>query len=63
MKKLLLFCFSLFAFHALYAQETYPVNGAWDVRPGLYAFTNATIVTSADQTIKNGTLLIKDRLI
>jgi imidazolonepropionase-like amidohydrolase len=63
MKKLLLFCFSLFAFHLSYSQETYPVNGSWDVRPGLYAFTNATIVTSADQTIKNGTLLIKDRLI
>ena len=63
MKKLLLFCFSVFAFHAVNAQDTYPVNGAWDVRPGLYAFTNATIVASADQTIKNGTLLIKDRLI
>ena len=63
MKKLLLFCFSVFAFHVIYAQETYPVNGALDVRPGLYAFTNATIVASADQTIKNGTLLIKDRII
>lgn len=63
MKKLLLFCFALFLVHLSQAQQTYPVNGAWDVRPGLYAFTNATIVVSADQSITNGTLLIKDRVI
>ncbi|MEO6524824.1 MAG: amidohydrolase family protein [Mucilaginibacter sp.] len=62
MKKILLFCFALLAMHYTRAQ-TYPVNGSWDVRPGLYAFTNATIVVSADQTIINGTLLIKDRVI
>ncbi len=63
MKKLLLFCFVLLTFKYSSAQETYPVNGAWDIRPGQYAFTNATIVASADQTITNGTLLIKDRQI
>ncbi|MBD1393623.1 amidohydrolase family protein [Mucilaginibacter glaciei] len=63
MKKLLLFCFSLLTFHLSYSQETFPVNGAWDIRPGAYAFTNATIVTSADASIKNGTLLVKDRVI
>jgi imidazolonepropionase-like amidohydrolase len=63
MKKLLLFFIALLYFHFSQAQETFPVNGAWDVRPGQYAFTNATIVVSADQTITNGTLLIKDRLI
>ncbi len=63
MKKTLLFCFVLLAFKYSSAQETYPVNGTWDIRPGQYAFTNATIITSADQTITNGTLLIKDRLI
>jgi imidazolonepropionase-like amidohydrolase len=63
MKKLLLFCFALLTFHLSHAQETFPVNGAWDVRPGLYAFTNATIVVSANQTITNGTLLVKDRQI
>ncbi len=63
MKKILLFCFVLLAFKYSSAQETYPVNGTWDIRPGQYAFTNATIITSADQTITNGTLLIKDRLI
>jgi len=63
MKKFLLFCFALFLARLCMAQETFPVNGAWDIRPGQYAFTNATIVVSADQTITNGTLLIKDRVI
>ena len=63
MKKLLLFCFALLIVQLCRAQDTYPVNGAWDIRPGQYAFTNATIVVSADQTIKGGTLLIKDRVI
>ncbi|GAB3931086.1 amidohydrolase family protein [Mucilaginibacter myungsuensis] len=63
MKKLLLFCFALLLTHLTHAQDTYPVNGPWDVRPGQYAFTNATIVVSADQTITNGTLLVKDRTI
>jgi imidazolonepropionase-like amidohydrolase len=63
MKKLLLFCCVLFFALLTRAQETFPVNGPWDVRPGQYAFTNANIVVSADQTIANGTLLIKDRLI
>ena len=62
MKKILLFCLILVGFQAA-AQETFPVNGSWDKRPGLYAFTNATIVVSADQTISNGTLLVKDRVI
>jgi hypothetical protein len=31
--------------------------------PGRMHFTNATIVTSADMSIKNGTLLVKDRVI
>lgn len=63
MKKLLLFCFVLLNFKYSNAQETYPVNGTWDIRPGQYAFTNATIVVSPDQTITKGTLLIKDRVI
>ena len=45
------------------AQETYPVNGSYDKRPGLYAFINATIVVSADQTISNGILLVKNQKI
>ena len=63
MKKLLLFSFALMLFHLCHAQETFPVNGAWDIRPGQFAFTNATIVVSADQTITGGTLLVKDKMI
>src|SRR5471032_1142652 len=63
MKKLLLFCFALMMVTLCRAQDTYPVNGAWDIRPGQYAFTNATIVVSADQTITGGTLLVKDKVI
>ncbi|HEY0245435.1 MAG TPA: amidohydrolase family protein [Mucilaginibacter sp.] len=63
MKKLLLFCFALMIFQMSRAQETFPVNGAWDIRPGQFAFINATIVVSADQTITGGTLLVKDKMI
>ena len=63
MKKLLLFCCAALLAKSGLAQETFPVNGPWDVRPGQYAFTNANIVVSADQTITNGTLLVKDRVI
>lgn len=45
------------------AQETYPVNGSHDIKPGLYAFINATIIPSADFVIQNGVLLVKDRKI
>src|SRR5690606_10258964 len=41
----------------------YPVNGSFDVRSGQYAFTNATIVVNANQTISNGVLLIKNQII
>ena len=63
MKKILLFCCALLFAQFLRAQETFPVNGPWDVRPGQYAFINANIVVNADQTITNGTLLVKDRVI
>ena len=41
------------------AQETFPVNGIRDVRSGLYAFTNATVVQNSTTKIEKGTLLIK----
>jgi imidazolonepropionase-like amidohydrolase len=63
MKKLLLFSFALMIFQLCRAQETFPVNGAWDIRPGQYAFINANIIVSADQTITSGTLLVKDKMI
>jgi hypothetical protein len=63
MKKILLYAFFLVCSLSATAQVSYPVNGSHDVRPGLYAFTNANIVVSADQTISNGTLLVKqDRI-
>ncbi|HCN82661.1 MAG TPA: amidohydrolase [Sphingobacteriaceae bacterium] len=45
------------------AQETYPVNGSYDIKPGLYAFINAKIFPGADYVIPNGVLLVKDRKI
>lgn len=63
MKKILLTLALVFSTALLFAQQTYPVNGSYDVRPGLYAFTNANIVVNANQTISNGVLLIKDKTI
>ena len=42
------------------AQTTFPRNGVYDERPGLYAFTNATIVVDPQTTLTNATLLIRD---
>lgn len=55
----LLFSGLLFA-ALLQAQETFPVNGVADKREGCYAFTNATIVTNAQNTLNNATLVIRD---
>jgi hypothetical protein len=63
MKKPLFFFILTFFARLCFAQETFPVNGPYDVRPGQYAFVNATIVASAGETIPNGTLLVKDRVI
>ena len=42
------------------AQKTFPQNGVFDERAGLFAFTNATIVKSWNEKIENATLLIRD---
>jgi imidazolonepropionase-like amidohydrolase len=42
------------------AQTTFPRNGVYDERPGLYAFTNATIVVDPKTTLQNATLLIRN---
>ncbi|WP_020595744.1 amidohydrolase family protein [Spirosoma panaciterrae] len=42
------------------AQTTFPQNGVYDERPGLYAFTNATIVVDPQTTLQNATLLIRN---
>jgi hypothetical protein len=58
MKKSLLFYFLLLIIFKTSAQDTYPVNGSRDKRPGLYAFTHANIMVSAGQLITDGTLLV-----
>lgn len=63
MMKTLLTLLLVFSAVCLFGQQTYPVNGSYDTRPGLFAFTNATIVVSANQTISNGTLLVKGQTI
>ncbi|MDB5201740.1 MAG: secreted enzyme contains two amidohydrolase related domain [Ferruginibacter sp.] len=55
----------LFLFAALYSssaicQDTNPVNGVADKRSGTYAFTNASIVKDAQNTVVNGTLVIRE---
>ncbi|WP_316830708.1 amidohydrolase family protein [Pedobacter aquatilis] len=60
MKKILLAFVLVFSSAILFAQQTtYPVNGSYDTRPGMFAFTNATIVVNANQTLSNATLLVK----
>jgi len=64
MKKILLAIVQVFLTTVLFAQQnTFPVNGSFDTRPGMYAFTNATIVVNANQTLTNATLLIKGQTI
>lgn len=63
MKKILLTLSLVFSAVIAFSQQTYPINGSFDIRPGLYAFTNATIVVNANQTLSNGVLLVKDKVI
>jgi len=64
MKKILLAIGLVFSTTLIFAQQTtFPVNGSYDTRPGMFAFTNATIVVSANQTLTNATLLIKGQTI
>ncbi len=43
-----------------FSQPTFPENGVSDPRHGYFAFTNATIVKDATNTLSNATLIIKD---
>ncbi|RZK85154.1 MAG: amidohydrolase, partial [Pedobacter sp.] len=64
MKRILLAIAMVFSTTILFAQQTtFPVNGSFDTRPGMFAFTNATIVVNANQTLSNATLLIKGQTI
>ena len=42
-----------------HAQESFPINGVRDIRNGLYAFTNATIIQNENIKIEKGVLIIK----
>ena len=59
MRRIILSLLLLVIGAAAIAQETFPVNGVRDVRTGVYAFTNATIVQNEKTTIEKGTLVIK----
>ncbi len=48
------------AFSGLLAQETFPVNGIEDNRPGTYAFINATIVKDARTSLQKATLVASE---
>ena len=57
----ILFCITFLSFTAISAQEYFPKHDGVKTKNDNYtAFTNATIIVSPTQTIKNGTLLIKD---
>ncbi len=56
---LLLIIFCCFSY-TVWGQKTFPKNGVYDHREGLYAFVNATIHKSPNQTLENATLIIKD---
>lgn len=54
-----LILFFSFPVSFVYSQATSTVNGVADERETIFAFTNATIVKDAENTINNGTLLIQ----
>lgn len=56
-----LFLFSAIVFFTtrLNAQSTFPVNDVANPKEGCFAFTNATIVTNAQTTLQNATLVIR----
>lgn len=60
MKRIILLWLMVIKMASLSAQQSYPVNGSHDKRPGLYAFINANIIVSSEQTIANGILLVKN---
>lgn len=62
MRRLLFTCFCFMVF-SVYGQETFQVNGVNDERPGIHAFTNATLHIDYQTTVENATLVIhKDRI-
>ncbi|MFT3749645.1 MAG: amidohydrolase family protein [Agriterribacter sp.] len=60
MKRILGFLAVLFVLHEqISAQQTFPVNGVADERSGYYAFTNATVIKDAQNTLQNAVVIIK----
>lgn len=57
---LLLFAFLAGSIQLLHAQATFPVNDVANPKDGYYAFTNATILKDARDTLKNATLVIRE---
>jgi imidazolonepropionase-like amidohydrolase len=55
---LLALAYFLLGFSTL-AQETFPRNDVKDSRAGLYAFSNATIITDPQTTLQNAIMLVK----
>ncbi len=49
----------LFIAAQIQAQVTFPRNGVYDERDGVYAFTNATIYTGVGEPLQKATLLIR----
>ena len=43
-----------------FSQKTFPQNGVYDERNGLFAFTNATIFKSWNEKLDNATLIIRN---
>lgn len=60
MKSYFLIISSVFFSLNAFAQNTFPVNGAANSFNATHALTNATLVISPQQTIQNGTLIIRD---
>lgn len=60
MKKQLLFIACLLVTTISMAQQTFPRNGVYDERDGAYAFTNATIHTTFNNTIEAATMVIRN---
>ena len=63
MKKIILLLFAVSISTITNAQETFPVNGTSNKNHTIYAFINAKIIVDADETIENGTLVIKNQSI
>lgn len=58
-KYTLAFVFLLGVYFSAQAQETFPRNGVYDERPGLTAFTHATIYLDYQTRLENATLVIR----